>query len=439
MTERAPELPVTSSSFRDFHTRIHTRLLFIYGLTGSLLGTRPDRSIDTLLSFGRFAAHIKDAGVLLPRVLFAETVDAIDSVGLGTITVTVLASPRNDLTMLLDGELPGDVSSDDISALLATTCFQRTELTVRGLPLLDWLRERIDASGSRVGPDLAFGRDVHQMVFPGGSLLDQIMHADEPTVDGVRSSVIQMVYRGTVSGQFKVRVPAFLNSPGNTVVAHGRGVSVLAGWAPHVENSMAMIAANLVSALDVLQRIRRNAYFALSLNEHAMLQSTAQARSLVYRLSENFNDLQLDLSFGVEVYADSVLFPELLLESFQSSLAEAVSLANGIANSSRMLDRLHSLIRARLAVLEAAVAEQEERRTRVFSSIFAVGSLIALPPALLLAFFGMNTTQVSNTPSMFDMSKYWGAYLLAWLPFVALAFIGFALIRRIRNSPTRSN
>lgn len=447
MTERAPRTPAMRQSFRDFHSRTHTRLLFIYGLTGGLLAAGPDRSIDSLLPLGRFAEHFTDAGELLPRVLFAETVvdsaigitAATDSFEFATITVIVLASPRNDLTLLLDAELPGEVSSDEISALLATTCFQRAELAVRGVPILDWLREHIGSSGSRLGADLAFGRDVHQMVFPGGALLEQISEAGDDAFDGVHHSVIQMIYRGTVSGRFKVRVPPFLNSPGHTIVAHGRGVSVLAGWAPHVENSMGIVAANLVSALDVLRRIRRNASFALSLNEQAMLESTAQARSLVYRLSEKFNDLQLDLSFGVEAYADSVLIPELLIESFQSSLAEAVSLANGITNSARMLDRLHSMIRARLAVLEAAVQEQEERRAKIFSVIFTVGSLIALPPALLLAFFGTNTTQVSNTPSMFDLSRYWGVYLLAWLPFVALAFIGLILIRRIRTSPPRRN
>jgi Mg2+ and Co2+ transporter CorA len=122
-----------------------------------------------------------------------------------------------------------------------------------------------------------------------------------------------------------------------------------------------------------------------------------------------------------------------VVEWFQSSLRKAVGLNEGLTNTSRMLDRVQSVIGARLSSLEAAVQEQTERSNRVFSTVVAIGSLIALPPALLLAFFGVNGVEVNDKFSIFDFSHYWPAYVLAWVPFVALALMGYLLRRRIRE------
>ncbi len=131
-------------------------------------------------------------------------------------------------------------------------------------------------------------------------------------------------------------------------------------------------------------------------------------------------------------FLDSVLIPELIIESFQRSLRDALGLSDGLNNTSRMLGRLDSVLQARLANLQAAVQEQAERRNRILSGMFAAGTLIALPPALLPAFFGVNASQVHSQRSIFEMRSYWGAYILAWIPFVVLVMVGFALQRRIR-------
>ena len=196
--------------------------------------------------------------------------------------------------------------------------------------------------------DLAFSRNVHQCVFPGGTLLSAI-RAGEP--------FWRLVYRVTAPVEPRQRIgtfqPADLNYTGVIAVGHGRGVSVAAGFAEQVETVFVLIAALLITGLDVLYRVRRDLFKTLQeAAEHA--NSMARARALITHLSDRLNDMQLDLGFGVEQYLDSILIPEYIIEAYQRSMSEALGLRTGLQDSSRMLDRLGSVIQARRTALDAA-------------------------------------------------------------------------------------
>jgi hypothetical protein len=55
---------------------------------------------------------------------------------------------------------------------------------------------------------------------------------------------------------------------------------------------------------------------------------------------------------GVEAYADSILIPELVLDSYSSSPGEVSALSDGIANTARIVDKVVSAIRARRVLLD---------------------------------------------------------------------------------------
>ncbi|MGH3290569.1 MAG: hypothetical protein ACRDP7_02055, partial [Trebonia sp.] len=59
-------------------------------------------------------------------------------------------------------------------------------------------------------------------------------------------------------------------------------------------------------------------------------------------------------------------------------------------------------------------------------------TLLALPPTLLLAYFGTNSTNVDARLSIFDLHHYGVAYLVVWLPFIALAVAALVLRWRIQ-------
>jgi predicted metal-binding membrane protein len=98
-----------------------------------------------------------------------------------------------------------------------------------------------------------------------------------------------------------------------------------------------------------------------------------------------------------------------------------------------MLQRVGTVISVRLSKLESADRDRIERRDRLVAVLVAVASLLALPPALILAFFGVNARQVDPARSIFDLHAYWGAYCLAWLPFIMLVSVGSVLYSRIRG------
>lgn len=67
-----------------------------------------------------------------------------------------------------------------------------------------------------------------------------------------------------------------------------------------------------------------------------------------------------------------------------------------MANTSRIVERVAAVLDSRHALLSASVQAYTERRDRIFAGAIAIGSLLALPPTLLLAYFGTNSTNVNQ-------------------------------------------
>jgi hypothetical protein len=425
-----------STAVLDSATRERTRILMLFSLAGRI---RPrDEELGPLVDrydFGRFTPHLVSGAALLPVPVLTERLEPGElglpagdhGLALDTAGILVVTTPRGDATLLLDCEFAGHTSPGAIAAWLADTCFDRDRITLRGRPLLDVLTERLG-----LDIPLVFGQNVHQLVFPGGRLLTDLLTAAAEGGPDLFGPLNEIVYRGKMANGLSV--PPNLRNQGAMVSAHGRGVSVQAGWAPHVENGLALVATGMISALAVLQRTRLAAFAMMRANEQAAADSPQNIRSLISRLSAGVNELQLDLAFGVEAYVDSLLIPEMLMEGFQSSLRDALGIRDSLDNSARMVERLTSVINARSAALDAALAERDEARDRTISGLVAVATLIALPPTLLLAFFGVNGTNVDEDRSILDLGRYGVAYLLAWLPFIILVVIGYLLLRRAGRS-----
>ncbi|MFJ5773035.1 hypothetical protein [Streptomyces sp. NPDC093094] len=418
----------------DTATRAATRVRLLFSLTGRIdPGHGVGRLVDRF-GFGRFGSHLHSGEALLPVPVLAERVAPDELVlpggdhglrlaGAGLLVVT---TPRGDATLVMDCDFAGETPSAALASWLAATCFEREAFTLRGRPLPDVVRERLSLPGP-----LAYGQNVHQLVFPGGRLLAGLLAAASSDEPALAAPLNEMIYRGRLSG---AGGPPNLRNQGVTVAAHGRGVSVQAGWAPHAENVLTLVVMGLLSALAVLQRTRVKSFGMMQSNQRAA-PSPREARELISELSAGVNELQLDLAFGVEAYVDSLLVPEMLTESFQTSLGEEWGIHESLENSARMIERLTSVIGARSAAHDAAVAEGKEHRDRVVSVLVAVATLIALPPTLLLAFFGVNGTDVHQDHSILDLGTYRWAYLLAWTPFVLLVGVGLLLLRRPGRAP----
>ena len=411
----------------DSGTRELTRVVALFSLTGRLDPQLPPLGslVDTF-DFGRFALHLTSSEAVLPVPVLVEDVTPGElglphgdhGLALASLQIAVVVTPRGDATLALDCGFAGQTPPEALAAWLADSCFDRDRITLGAGKLLDTLSARLAPR-----KPLAFGQNIHQLVFPGGDLKMDLLDSDESRLPTLLSEI---VYRGRPS----TSGPPHLRRNGRTLSAHGRGVSVHAGWAEHVENGLTLVAVGMVSALAVLQRTRLAAFETMRANERAAAESPYEIRRLISRLSDGVNELQLDLAFGVEAYIDGLLIPEMAMQAFQASLRDALGIPAGLDNSARMVERLTSVISARSAALDAQLAERDDRRDRTVSALAAVATGIALPPTLLLAFFGANASDVDSRRSIFD-AHYLPAWLLAWVPFIALAVIGYLLLRRV--------
>ncbi|MFD8237354.1 hypothetical protein ACFV20_36450 [Streptomyces sp. NPDC059696] len=421
----------------DSATRDRTRVLLLFSLSGRLhprdtaLGALVDR-----YDYGRFASHLMTSQDVLPVPVLDEQVaprrlrltHGDHGPGPASSRILVVTTPRGDATLVVDCAFAGETTAGDLAVWLAATCFDRHRIELDDRPILQSLAPLLG------GRPLALGQNVHQIVFPGGRLQRELLAADE-----ARRAILlnEIVYRGRMpwnpDAPYDASLATHLRNHGLTLSALGRGVSVQAGWAPHVENGLVLVAVGMISALSVLQRTRLAAFAMMKANEQVLTDSPTEIRSLISRLSAGVNELQLDLAFGVEAYVDSLLIPEMVTEAFQSSLGGALGIRDSLDNSARMVERLTSVISARSAALDAELAERDDRRDRTVSGLVAAATLIALPPTLLLAFFGVNGTNVDEHRSILDLRVYGTAYALAWLPFVVLVVIGYVLLRRVRT------
>jgi hypothetical protein len=428
----APELAVALEYMSELGSPERTRVVGVYGLSG-LIANRPATCsrLTDIDNFGQFAEHIKEAGPLLPAPIV--TIEGVkvgldgETLNMGQVRVSLLVTPRADAALVLDGYFCADVAGQDVANVLELTCSQRKDLLLDGKPALDWLRARPEAGALTLPADLAFGRNVHQCIFPGGRLLAGIRAGERfwriiNRVAAPEEPQLPVVIAG----------PAELNYQSITAVGHGRGVSVVAGFSTPVENVYALIAVMLVTGLSVLHRSRANLFEAMDRASRTSATTTKDARDLIAYLSAQLNDLQLDLEFGVESYLDSVLIPESIVDDFQRSLCEAMGLRAGLEHSSRMLERLSSVIQAKGLALDAAFQEQSEKRDQLFSGVLAIGTLLAVPPALLLAYFALG---VGGSKAL-DIKTHVGPYLFAWIPFVALVCGAWIWRRQIKaHSP----
>jgi hypothetical protein len=262
-----------------------TRVLCVYDLAPRVRA-ESSTSLAELYDYGRFQGHVEASAQLLPRVIGRRTIaagelavagDESPAERLGGAVAQLLVTPRCDPLLVLDVPLPGQAGLGEVLWFLAASCFRRDLLTVAGQPVLQWLQAEFESPAP-----LRFGRNIHQLVLAGGDLAEQLLlesASDQQPIPQATS----IVYRGTISAdrgrQLGVRLPPALNNPGETLLAHGRGVSLLAGWGGHVEQVLLLAATNLVSAMGVLYRTRALAFHALERNQSARLGTLDDAGS----------------------------------------------------------------------------------------------------------------------------------------------------------------
>lgn len=271
--------------------------------------------------------------------------------------------------------------------------------------------------GAVDGAERGFLPERHQIVFD-----------EKPAPDDCDDMVQRMIYRTDLPYRKEysaIRYPAELNRRPGWLAGVGPYVSVICGHPDFIENAVFASAVQAVAAAAQLRAIRQAAYADVRLFREleAAGGTTRERRRTLERIADQLGDLELELSYSVEASADlGLLVPSLRVENFHNTLYESMSLASKAVTAGRMLQRLDSAISAELTAIESIERRADENRRIRYAVAVGFVSAVAIPASLILAYLGINASQVNPNRSMFD-HHYVGMYLVV----AAVILLGIVL------------
>jgi len=281
--------------------------------------------------------------------------------------------------------------------------------------------ERAHGLAVRVGaddsPERGFLPERHQIVFGSG-----------PAPEDYEDLVQRLVYRADLPYRKEfsaIRYPAELNRRPGWLAAVGPYVSVVCGQSDFIENAIFSSAVQGVAAAAQLRAIRHAAYADVRQfrNLEAAGGPTRGRRQSLERIADRLGDLELELSYSVEASADfGLLVPSLRAESFHAELYESMGLAARAATVARMLQRLGAAITAELTAIESIERRTDENRRVRYAVAVGFVSAVAIPASLILAYLGINASQVNPDRSMFSHH-----YAAMYLTVAAVIVLGVAV------------
>ncbi|HSL06391.1 MAG TPA: hypothetical protein VK887_00265 [Pseudonocardiaceae bacterium] len=428
----------------------HIRVISIYATGWRLTGDYDQWQ----LSLGKLDEFYGNFQVQLPQVIhqsshtaesiaFAPTAEDTDRLGASApmrtqavveVEITraeswlfVLPSDQVVAALVLHVRSNLDTDSSPIIKLLEECAYAR--LIVDGSSLENHIAvtlqrlngdKELDANDKRMPPER------HQIVFAE--------HAEGklPPSDEIAKVILYRVKSSNRPEFMEYRKPSGLNEIDRTLCSVTPYVSLLYGQQDYVENSVFLTVVQAVGTAARFRQIWQKAYsevhkFRRGAQEKDL--GTQRSGGLEF-LADKLGNLELDLSFDVEASAGlGLLIPAPQIESFHKELYAAMELRERAETASRMFIRLDASIRSELTAIEIRERQQQEQKRLRWGAAVSVLSLIAVPIGFLVAYFGINATEVNDEWSIFDMHHYWPAYAVAG--FLALVpLISFLILNR---------
>jgi hypothetical protein len=406
----------------------------VYATSWHLADSTAARDLPEYLRLWRFEDYYRLSADQLPAVLHREDLDAstlsfqrwqhagqvtgarvwLFRLPSGQIVAVVSLDVRGELIDTID--LLEDCYFADVRAGQATieehACSMATQL------------------GVSTGAGHRFLPERHQIVF------DQ---SQAPDGDDGEDLIQRLIYRADLPYRKEysaISYPAELNRRPGWLAAVGPYVSVICGHSDFIENSIFASAVQAVAAAAQLRAIRQAAYTDVRMfRDLQAANGTTQARRrTLEQIADQLGDLELELSYSVEASADlGLLVPSLRAESFHNALYESMSLAGKAATAGRMLQRLSAAISAELTAIESAERRADDNRRVRYAVAVGFVSAVAIPASLILAFLGINASQVNSSVSMFS-HRYLGMYLTVAGVIVLGAIVSLGLwVQQRRN------
>jgi hypothetical protein len=284
----------------------------------------------------------------------------------------------------------------------------------------------------------------HQLVFvarrndqervPGQVVINEIVYRDAPPYREEFSilkqpdqlNLVKIKDRPMAEG--RIRLQAWRQDSAEELSTLGvvtPYVSFLYGHLRYVEDSIFLSTVHAVGTSSRFRQIWHDAYQQVrQFKERKQSQEAGlQTRADLEELADNLGNLEFDLTFSVE-------FPLMRIETFQTALYEAMDLSNQAKALSQMFDQLDGSLRSEITAID--VRERRRNDGRQKWNAFAAGilSLIGVSVGFVIAFLGVNTTEVPDDGlSMWD-PHFAYLYLIAGVfALVPVFLISFPYLR----------
>jgi hypothetical protein len=218
----------------------------------------------------------------------------------------------------------------------------------------------------------------------------------------------------------RLRTPEQLNTNGGVAVVTPY-ISLFYGQEMYVDASVRLSTVHAVGTSARFRYIWRQAYDqVLRFREHKQKAIPGlQTRADLEDLADNLGNLEFDLTFSVE-------FPLMRVETFQIDLYEAMDLGRQAATLSQMFNQLGGSLRSEITAIEVREKREVDARQRWNSIAAGVLSLLGVAVGFVIAFLGINTTEVPDPKvSMWDGTfkyLYLTAATFALLPVYLICF-----------------
>jgi hypothetical protein len=409
----------------------HLRVITMYSMPWHYRGAS-SRNLPKELEFGPLLEHYELYREQLPRLLpddflggedvakspsLERPVDDITPIG---SDVMLFALPSNQVVLAViftftTHPLDNPLGVQAIAEVLEQSIFEKIKIGEQDLPAHvetlpvgqepdhEW--ERVTVGTNALHPER------HQLVFiTRRSDAEQVPRAD--VID-------KIVYRKTppYSREFaRPQTPAQLNLSDNGIQTKlgvvTPYVSLLYGHQRPVENSIFLSTVHAVGTASTFRQIWHESYKQVRefRDKGQAKQAGTQTRAALEKVADNLGNLEFDLTFSVE-------FPLMRIETFHSALYEAMDLSSQAGALSQMFTQLGGSFRSEITAIDVRERQREMGRKRWNAFAAGVLSLIGVSVGFVIAFLGINTTQVPSGNEQLSMwdSAFATVYLVGGL------------------------
>jgi hypothetical protein len=220
------------------------------------------------------------------------------------------------------------------------------------------------------------------------------------------------------------------------VVRHGivtTRSSIIHGHAPLLEASVLLSTVQAVGTLARFRDIWDRTYDLVRAfrNDKQRTEIGTQTRDDLEDLVDQLGNLEFDLTFSVE-------FPLMRIESFHDALSEVLDVKQQAQRLSEMFFQLSGSVKSEITAIDIRDSRESEVRHSRNDLASQWLAAVGVPVGALLAFFGINATQVNDDWSMLAWTHYEWAYLSAFLlgllPVVVLRLSKRQAYRRLEEA-----